>query len=228
MQAATLWLALLLAADSPTADDFPASARKAAIAATVRVAIPETGGLGSGVVVRRSGPHVYILTAAHVVGKARQTEVHVPQPGKAGKPRAYRGALVLAASASGDVAILRLPASAGLPEPVPLAPAAAGAKVPALALSVGWATGDAPTALSEVVRRKVLITRPGETTSVWCWETRRRQARGRSGGPLLSPAGRVIGLASGHDGEWGYYTHLEEIQRFLKRNGLGWLYEEEG
>jgi S1-C subfamily serine protease len=226
MQATMLWLTLLLSADSPAAEELSASARKAAIAATVRVAIPETGGRGTGVVVRRSGPHVYILTAAHVVGKARQAEVHVAQADKASKPKVYRGAVVLASSASADVAILRLPADAGLPAPVPLA--AEAAKVPPRAVSVGWATGDAPTALSEVVRRKVLITRPGETTSVWSWETKRRQARGRSGGPLLGPTGRVIGLASGHDGEWGYYTHLEEIQRALKRNGLGWLYEEDG
>jgi S1-C subfamily serine protease len=227
MHATTLWLTLLLAAESPPEDELPASARKAAIAATVRIVIPETGGQGSGVVIRRSGPHVHILTAAHVVGKSRQAEVHVSQPGKAGKPRIYRGAVVLASSASSDVALLRLPASAGLPDPVPLEPGAV-AKVPPRAVSVGWARGDVPTALSEVVRRKVMITRPGETSRVWSWETRRRQERGRSGGPLLSPAGRVIGLASGHDGEWGYYTHLEEIQRFLKRNGLGWLYEEEG
>jgi hypothetical protein len=38
--------------------------------------------------------------------------------------------------------------------------------------------------------------------------------------------GRVIGLASGHDGKAGYYVHVEEIRRLLRTNGLGWLYEE--
>jgi hypothetical protein len=38
----------------------------------------------------------------------------------------------------------------------------------------------------------------------------------------------VIGLASGHDRESGYYVHVAEVHRFLKNNGLGFLSEETG
>jgi hypothetical protein len=84
--------------------------------------------------------------------------------------------------------------------------------------------GDAPSVLDETVNRKASVRRSEDRAAVWCWETKRKQEVGRSGGPLLDGDGRVIGLASGHDGKHGYYVHAEEIHRLLKRNGLGWLY----
>jgi S1-C subfamily serine protease len=162
------------------------------------------------------------------VDRAREVDVHVPASGKEGKSEAHRGAVVLARSAEADLAILRLPTSPGLPKPLPLAAAKQVPKAPCQALSVGWAGGDAPTALDEMVRRDALVRRPGEKAAVRSWQTQRKQARGRSGGPLVDRAGRVIGLASGHDRESGYYVHVAEVHRFLKNNGLGFLSEETG
>jgi S1-C subfamily serine protease len=159
------------------------------------------------------------------VAGARQVDVHVRAQGKS---EIHRDAVVLARSAEADLAIVRLPASAGLPKPLPLAAMKQVPKAPFQALSVGWASGDAPTALDERVRRWALVRRPGEKVSVQSWQTERKQARGRSGGPLLDRAGRVIGLASGHDREAGYYVHVAEVHRFLKKNGLGWLADEMG
>jgi S1-C subfamily serine protease len=226
MSAAPLIFALLISstnADDAPADRFPAPLREAAITATVGLSGAGGGRLGSGVLIGRSGPHVYILTAAHVVAGARQVDVHVRAKGKS---EVCRSAVVLARSAEADLAILRLPASTGLPKPLRLAAVKEVPKAPCQALSVGWASGDAPTAQEEQVRRSALVRRPGEKTSVQSWQTERKQARGRSGGPLLDRAGRVIGVASGHDREAGYYVHVAEIYRFLKNNGLGWLTEE--
>jgi S1-C subfamily serine protease len=225
MSAAPLVLALLLS-DAPPADRFPARLREAAVTATVQLSGAGGGRLGSGVLIGRGGPHVYILTAAHVVARVRQVDVQVLTAGKEGKSGVHKGAVVLARFAEADVAVLRLPASAGLPKPLPLAAAKQVPKAPFQALSVGWASGDAPTALDELVRRSALVRRPGEKASVHSWETQRKQARGRSGGPLLDRAGRVVGLASGHDRQSGYYVHIVEVHRFLKKNGLGWLAEE--
>jgi S1-C subfamily serine protease len=222
MSAAPLLLVLLVADDAP-AERFPARLREAAVAATVALSGAGGGRLGSGVLIGRSGPHVYILTAAHVVARARQVDVHVPAQGKPGKSEVQRGAVVLARSAEADLAVVRLPVWAGLPGPLPLAAAKQLPRAPFQALSVGWAGGAAPTALDERVRRQALVRRPGEKASTRCWETQRKQARGRSGGPLLDLEGRVVGVASGHDREAGYYVHVEEVHRFLKKNGLGFL-----
>jgi S1-C subfamily serine protease len=225
-----LCAALLLVGSSPEEQGFPAKVRTAAVAATVRVDNSAERIKGSGVVIYRDRQHVYLLTAAHVVGRSRQVEVHVAaaQADKPGKPRVFKGATVLAKSSPElDLAVLRLRVAAELPSPVALATVKGAAKVPDRAVSVGWASGDAPTALDEDIRRKAVVRRPGEKAGVLCWQTKRKQVRGRSGGPLVDPAGRVIGLATGHDGESGYYVHVEEAHRFLKKNGLGFLIGDE-
>jgi S1-C subfamily serine protease len=178
------------------------------------------------VIVQRHGPHVYILTAHHIVARANKVEVHV-RPAKPGKPAVYRSAEVLARSAEADLAIVRLASTDTFPRPLPICPLV---QVPAkrtfAALSAGWAGGEAPTTLVEAVKDKVLLRRPGQKNGSWTWQTQRKQTRGRSGGPLLDASGRVIGIASGHDGVAGYYGHPAELHRFLKRNGLSWLSEE--
>ena len=73
----------------------------------------------------------------------------------------------------------------------------------------------------------VQIHRPGEASAVKCWEAARPPAHGRSGGPLLDKHGRLVGLASGHDGKAGYYVHIDEIHAFLRANALRWLTEDE-
>ena len=65
--------------------------------------------------------------------------------------------------------------------------------------------------------------RPGVETAVRVWETSQPPAQGRSGGPLLDRQGQLLGIGSGSSGGKGYFSHLDEIERFLKRNGLQWL-----
>jgi S1-C subfamily serine protease len=220
-----LTFALQAGAGADPASEFPAAARERAVAATVKVVNADDGKDGSGVVIQKGGPHAYLLTACHVVPKSKTVEILVAGSGtgKASKPGKTLKAEVLARSPEADLAVLRLP-SEGAPPALPVAPA--GAK-PKLAVSVGWEKGDAPTALDESVKGKVRLKRPGETGTVWCWETVRKQATGRSGGPLVDEAGRVVGLASGHDGETGYYVHADEIRTFLRANGLKWVLEED-
>lgn len=210
----TLGLAFALATSA--AGEFPKDVRDRGVAATIRVtnAADVTG--GSAVFIAQSGGHAYVLTAQHVVPKADTVEIRTVR-GKSVK------AEVLARSAHLDLAILRV-ALADLPPPVPLAKA--GARLEEV-ISVGWEEGASPTARAEVVKGTVRLRRPGEATAVLCWEAERPPAGGRSGGPLVDQAGRLVGIASGHDGTAGYYVHIDEIHEFLRANALRWLAEDE-
>ena len=43
---------------------------------------------------------------------------------------------------------------------------------------------------------------------------------------MIGTNGHVIGIASGTWHQKGYYTYINEIQRDLADNGLGWLFAE--
>jgi hypothetical protein len=94
-------------------------------------------------------------------------------------------------------------------------------------ISVGWEEGATPGAQAEEIKGTLQLRRPGEATAVRCWEVVRAPAKGRSGGPLIDQSGRLIGIASGHDGSHGYYVHVDEIRAFLKANALRWLIEDD-
>jgi S1-C subfamily serine protease len=57
------------------------------------------------------------------------------------------------------------------------------------------------------------------------WETETPHAPGRSGGPLLDKDGRVIGICLANDTgiNHGLFTHLDEIQAWMKKNGYAWV-----
>jgi S1-C subfamily serine protease len=210
--------------DSP---DFPKSSQEAAVTATVRVANVTKGTEGSGAVVGRGGPFVYVLTANHVVEGAERLEVSTFSARSYPRPETVSSAAdVLARSAEADLAVLRLAA----PDPPPgclrvcppaLVPGAGN--VPAL--GVGCPEG-APTCVADVVRAKRRVRRPGAEGAASYWETERPVVKGRSGGPLLDRRGYLIGVAGGTNADRGYYSHPEEIHAFLRRNGLKWLYED--
>jgi S1-C subfamily serine protease len=210
----------VLPASRPELGEFPPEARERGVAATVKVVCPADGAWGSGVIVARGGPHTYVLTAHHVVAGGRTAEVRVAPAAGGPKAEVTHRAEVLARSPEADLALLRMPAGDGLPAPLAIA---RGEARPSSAVSVGWEKGDRPSAREEAVTGKVRIRRPGQAGSVSCWETTRKPAAGRSGGPLLDETGRLIGLASGHDGAAGYYVHAEEIHAFLRQNGLRWI-----
>lgn len=204
-------------ANFAAAAEFPKDVRERGAEATVQVISKADDQIGSGVLIMRHGPHAYVLTAYHVVERAKNANVRFV----GGK---MLQAEVLARSVETDLAILRLENSDKLPRAIALALPKAK---PTQVISLGWPKGDAPSSLEEMIKSKVQVRRPGAEKSVWSWEVARKPAQGCSGGALLDRAGTVVGIASGHDGDVGYFVHVDEVHAFLRRNALKWLTEED-
>ena len=208
--------------------DFSKEAQLKAVRATVRVSNVSKDTTGSGAFIKKSGPFVYILAAAHVVEGAKKIEVATYTAASYPRPATvYRTAEVIARSADADLAVLRIGTRDDPPGYLRICPIASvpDGKDPA-ALAVGCAAAGAPTCTLETIRGKRKVRRPGVDSAVECWETDRAPAKGRSGGPLLDRNGNLIGVASGIGDAKGYYIHAEEVHAFLKRNALEWLFED--
>ena len=208
--------------------DFPAAAQQRAVAATVRLKNTTQACDGSGVLVGRIGPVVYVLTAAHIADKDDKLTISVFT--KDSYPRSaheYPGELI-ARQDEQDLAIIRFTTSDELPSPArPYPPA----KIPDAkdfpGLTVGCNDGGAPTCLAVVVAGKKRVRRRADEGTALVWEIKSAPKTGRSGGPLLDREGRLLGVCSGAAADKGYYAHAEAIYAFLKQNALEVLADEE-
>jgi S1-C subfamily serine protease len=224
--AMSVLIGLLLSGVGPAdAGAFPKRVQKAALAATARVTNVTQGTQGSGAILKKSGPFVYVLTANHVLEGGKTFEVAVYSPRSRPRPSAtYRAIKVLARSVVADLAVLRVSTADAVPGTAPVCPARL---IPELknvaALTVGCEGGKAPTCAMETVVGKRRLRKPGARATAYYWETKRPPLRGRSGGPLFDRRGFLIGLASGAGDGKGYYSHAEEVHAFLRSNGLRWL-----
>jgi O-antigen ligase/tetratricopeptide (TPR) repeat protein len=205
--------------------DLPRAARQAAMAATVCVTNPRAAGVGSGVVVARTGNIVYLLTAAHLVPEVPEgDEVDVQFFDAADRPTPRGGAhraQVKARVKDVDLAVLMAvaPDATGV---LPVCPPAGtkGRRLPAQVLTVGCDVGGAPAAAVDRARAVRFVEQPYRANF---FETDRAQAPGRSGGPLVDGRGYLIGVCSGTRGGRGYYVATSEIHHALRATGFGWI-----
>jgi S1-C subfamily serine protease len=219
---------LLLPGQIETVDSaaFSKEMQKAAISATVRIVNAAQQSQGSGVLIGRKGPAVYILTAYHVVDGADRLEVAMFSENTYPRPyRVYRsGRLVAKADDMRDLALLRLITDGPVPEALSLCPARKMPNVVGFkALGVGCAASEAPTCLVEEVTGKERGRRKTEDKAAAFWEVDRQPADGRSGGPLVDQHGYLLGVCSGTNKEKSYFCHLDEVRGFLQNSGFDWL-----
>ncbi len=222
--------------------NFPLRRQLNALKATVRIKGYGTRGsvsTGTGTLVGLDNTSIWILTASHVVHKGVK-EVHVfwydgrfstknPTPKK-----------VVAQHVSGDVALVRLFTTDKMPGYIPICPVGKEPKgwgfggtafgadsmrygfSRILCLSVGCDHGRNPSVntfwvLGQTYKRTNYSTDYFTVTS-------REPAPGRSGGPLVSGDGYLVGVCVAGGGGEGVFATLKSIRRLCDVAGVSSLY----
>lgn len=202
--------------------EIPLEMQWAAITACPKISTP-TGMAGTGAVVGIKDDYVYVLTAAHV---AKFDGIELEFTSRSGFPRTAwfaRTPAVVKRWPQPDIALIRFPVPGDEAVAVlPLANVGERTKdFPAAVWSVGVGTRRASSVALDLLLHKRAVRR--SVGMAFFWETAAAPEPGRSGGPLLDLKGKVIGICSASSGGRGFFTHLDEIQAALKRDGFGWL-----
>jgi S1-C subfamily serine protease len=196
------------------------------VQATVRIRNVALNREGSGVLIGKGGPFVYVLTAQHVVQGADRLEIAVfsnesyPVPKKT-----YRsGEIVAELRGPEDLALVRIRTADNVPGFLRICPES---KIPnplvLPLLTIGCESRNSPTPLLEKRVEKKMAQKPGTKEPASFWMIDSKYSAGRSGGPLIDKRGYVLGICSGTNRDKSYFTHIDEIHRFLKNNGYRWL-----
>lgn len=176
-----------------------------------------SGSRGSGFII---DPRGYVLTAQHVIDKAKEIEIRLADSQRL-------PARVIAADSQIDIAILKIPAERELPI-LPLGDSDA-IRVGDLAVVFGYPFG------RESSMNMGIVSRAGrsypDSASFEFIQTDAGGYPGGSGGPLLDNKGHVIGMITmaSERGNMGFATPINVIKRILPRlaNGekfvWGWL-----
>lgn len=200
---------------------FPRAKQEAALNATLRLTNPKTSGEGTAVRIGQDDVYVYYLTAQHNVVKTKSVDLE--SFSAATFPKVVdkiKNAEVFREWPEIDVALIR--AKEANPTgflSITKKPSGLSVKFPVL--TVGCSDPRAPTLMVD----EVLCAREGKKAdqlkSQWYWEAKNGPEIGRSGGPIVSVSGYLIGICSGVDlgTKKGYYIHEGAIRKALKEEG---------
>jgi serine protease Do len=163
------------------------------------------GSRGSGFIIHPDG---YVLTAQHVIDKAREIEVRLADLQRV-------TAKVIAADTQTDLALLKIDAERTFPV-LPLGDSD-GIRVGELAVVFGYPFG------RESSMSLGIVSRPGRTyqdsAGYELIQTNAGAYAGGSGGPLLNAKGHVIGMITmaSERGTMGFATPVNVIKRIVPR-----------
>jgi hypothetical protein len=238
-------LILLGLAPIAPSKDFSAETQWKLLGSTLRILDSKRDPVATGVIVGRKwnlqeGPvkTYYVLTAFHIFREAPNRIVLLAQwfPRKI-FPIArfeYFQCYIRVKDESADLALLEFKST----EDLPVAKLAKFEDYDVRAdrerypvLSIGCSLGKSPSCVADETLGKKLVMKsrskenPENYPVAFFWEARKTSVKGRSGGPLFDSSERLIGISSAVQGGKSYYSHLDEINSFLKKNDFGWLLE---
>ncbi len=214
----TLFAAVVLAGPWVQSPHFPQAKQEAALNATLRLTNPVTRGEGTAVRIGTLGPHVYYLTAKHNVKDTKVADLE--SYSATTFPRMLQKipqADVVKEWPDIDLALLRA-VELNSPGFLYVRSEQSGAKTKFPVLTVGFSDTKAPSLEVDEVEGAKLVKKPGQSEGYWHWEAKKQPVAGRSGGPLVTVTGDLIGICSGTDTETkkGYYIHESAIRAALK------------
>jgi len=193
------------------------------VSATLQIERKDAKGgviVGSAVAIAQRDGFCYALTAEHVVEKVRRMDIVA----YLGDEKVRFPMEVLARSVEPDLALVRFPVKDGVITPLPIAEKSDELKkYPLPIITSGWEQGDKPTLTDDKALARKLLRR-SDAGGAFFWQTAGTSAQGRSGGPIASKSGQLIGICSGNQDQRGYFTHRDEIHYFLrKQSSWNWL-----
>lgn len=153
-----------------------------------------------------------VMTNAHVVAGTNETSVEVPTPGGGSRTRAAR---VVYYDESVDVAVLAVP---GLTAD-PLTFDFDGAKTGDNAVALGYPLDGPFSSTPAKIRQRIQLRGPNiyesDTVTRDVYTIRGTVRSGNSGGPLISPQGKVIGVVFGaavDQGDTGFVLTADQVR----------------
>jgi serine protease Do len=223
-------LLILTATRVLAGETFSEDVRRNASNATVLIvnSSQRSVGVGSGVIIKKEGGTVYILTARHVVESAANLEVRFFTSRSRPRPDSVHSKVSVIATGEGDsdLAILRIMTDKEVPAQLRLClPKEAPREKSFPVLTVGCNGKAAPSSVESRATKRTVKLPKGEGP-VTLWEVEKAQQSGRSGGPMVDKRGLLLGICSGRGDGKGYFCTVEQIQELLKKEALEYLGEE--
>lgn len=220
-----LLVAWTFASAPPFVDDanFPKASQERALVATLRL-VNKQGGTATAVRIGTMGGRVFYLTACHTIPEnSNEVDLEAYTVQSWPKPSVVlESCQVVERWKNVDLAIIRAfePDATGFAQVSPKDKSPTGADVPLLI--VGCSKGAEPTFLIDTGNRR-RVMKP-MLSPAWSWQTTKPPVEGRSGGPVFSVNGYLVGICNGvggdvmtgDGGKRGYYLHDEEIREKLK------------